>query len=141
MEDLTWQSAIKPSRYLALLLLSLHLGSAIAVYLTNVTWTVKWILFVPIVLSLLYHLLRDVWLRFPYSWREVTLRQDGVSIGLKDSLISAGQLLNTGVVFSYFVILIVKLDGRVFNSARVIFRDALHPESFRELCIYLKYSR
>ncbi len=141
MENLTWQSAIKPSRYLALLLLSLHLGSAIAVYMTNVTWTVKWILFVPIVLSLLYHFLRDAWLRLPHSWREVTLHQDAVSIGLQGSLISTGQLLSTGVVFSNFVILIVKLDGHRFNVARVIFRDALHPESFRELSVYLKYSR
>ena len=141
MENLTWQSAIKPSRYLAGLLLILHLGSAMAVTMTSLAWTVKWILFVLIALSLIYHFLRDVGLRFPHSWREVTLKQDYVSIGLQGSLISEGQLLNTSVVFSYFVILLVKLDGHRFSAARVIFRDALQPKAFRELCVYLKYSR
>ncbi len=141
MENLTWQSAIKSSRYLAGLLLILHLGSAMAVTMTSLAWAVKWILFMLLVLSLLYYLLRDVWLRFPYSWREITLRQDGVSIGLQSSLILAGRMLNTSVVFSYFVILLVRLDGHRFNTARVIFRDALQPEAFRELCVYLKYSR
>lgn len=141
MENLTWQSAIKPSRYLALLLLIFHLGSAMAVTMTNLTWTVKWMLFVMIALSLRYYFLRDVWLRFPYSWHEITLRQDGVSIGLQSRLVTVGQLLNTSVVFSYFVVLLVRLDGHCFNTARVIFRDALHPEAFRELSVCLKYSR
>lgn len=141
MENLTWQSELKPSRYLAGLLLILHLGSAMTVTMSSLAWAVKWILLVLIALSLIYHLLRDVGLRFSHSWREITLKQDGVSIGLQGSLISTGQLLNTSVVFSYFVILLVRLDGHRFNTARVIFRDALHPESFRELCVYLKYSR
>jgi hypothetical protein len=141
MENLTWQSELKPSRYLAGLLLILHLGSAMVVTMTSLAWTVKWILFVLIALSLLNYLLRDVWLRFAHSWREITLRQDNVSIGLQGGLISEGQLRNTSVVFSYFVILLVNLDGHRFNVARVIFRDALQPEAFRELCVYLKYSR
>jgi uncharacterized membrane protein AbrB (regulator of aidB expression) len=141
MENLTWQSAVKPSRYLTGLLLILHLGSAIAVYLTNMVWVVRWMLFALIALSLIYYFLRDVRLHFPHSWREITLRQNGVSIGLQGDSILAGQLLNTSVVFNYFVVLLVKLDGHRFNTARVIFRDALHPESFRELCVYLKYSR
>jgi succinate dehydrogenase hydrophobic anchor subunit len=95
-----------------------------------------------IVLSLIYHLLRDVGLRFPHSWREViTLKQDGVSIGLQGSSILSGKLSNTSVVFAYLVILVVMLDGHLFNTTRVIFRDALHPEAFREMCVYLKYSR
>ena len=140
MENLTWQSAIKPSLNLALLLLVLHFGSAAVLTMTNLAWIVKLILLALIVLSLIYDLLRDVGLRFTHSWREITLKQDGVSIGLQGGLISTGQLLNTSLVFSYFVILIVKLEGRRFNAARVIFRDALNPESFRELCVYLKYS-
>lgn len=111
------------------------------VTMTSLAWTVKWILFVLIALSLLYYLLRDVGLRFTHSWREITLRQDSVSIGLQGSLNSEGQLLNTSVAFSYFVILLVKLEGHRFNTARVIFRDALQPKAFRELCVYLKYSR
>ena len=141
MSSLLWNAEIKPSRLFALLLFVLHLGSALVVYLTNVPWGVKWIVFMLIALSLAYYWIRDVWLHFPHSWREIALRQGVVSIGLRGSLISTGQLLNTSVVLSYFVILLVKLDGRRFNTARVIFRDALHPESFRELCVYLKHSR
>ncbi len=141
MENLTWQSELKPSRYLVGLLLFLHLGSAMAVTMTSLAWTVKWILFVMIALSLLYYLQRDVGLRLTQSWREITLNRDGVFIGLQGNLISKGQLLNTSVVFSYLVILLVKLDGHRFNAARVIFRDALQPKAFRELCVYLKYSR
>lgn len=141
MENLTWQSELKPSRYLVGLLLFLHLGSEMAVTMTSLAWTVKWILFVMIALSLLYYLQRDVGLRLTQSWREIMLNRDGVFIGLQGNLISKGQLLNTSAVFSYLVILLVKLDGHRFNAARVIFRDALQPKAFRELCVYLKHSR
>jgi uncharacterized membrane protein AbrB (regulator of aidB expression) len=141
VENLTWQSAIKPSRNLALLLWVLHVVSAAVLTMTNLAWIAKLILLMLIVASLIYHLLRDVGLRFPNSWREITLRENGVSIGLQGSSILSGKLSNTSVVFAYLVILVVKLEGHRFNTARVIFRDVLQPEAFRELCVYLKYSR
>jgi hypothetical protein len=141
MENLTWQSAIKPSRNLALLLWVLHVGNAAVLTMTNLAWMVKLMVLLLIVASLTYHLLRDVGLRLAHSWREITLKQDGVSIGLQGSSILSGKLSNTSVAFAYCVILVVKLEGHRFNTARVIFRDALQPEAFRELCVYLKYSR
>lgn len=140
MNNLTWQAVIKPSRHFAFLLLALHLGSAIVVYLTNITWAVKLISLALIASSLLFFWTRDIWLRLPNSWREITLRKNDVSIGVQDGSILTGQLANTSVVFSGFVILLVRLDGRRINTSRVIFQDALHPEAFRELCVYLKFA-
>lgn len=141
MEISTWQSEIKPSRNLALFLWVLHFGSAAVLAMTNLTWIVKLVVLLLIVASLIYYLLRDVKLRLPNSWREITLKQDGVFIGLQGSSVLNGKLDNTSVIFAYFVLLVVKLEGHRFNTARVIFRDALQPEAFRELCVYLKYSR
>jgi hypothetical protein len=138
MENLTWQSAIKPSRNFALLLLVLHFGSAAVLTMTSLAWIVKLMALLLIVASLIYHLLRDVGLRFPHSWREITLRQDVVSIGLQGSSVLSGKLSNSSVVFAYCVLLVVKLEGHRFNTTRVIFQDALNPETFRQLCVYLR---
>lgn len=140
MESLIWQAAIKPSRHLALLLLALHLGSAAVVYVTSVSSAVKVLAFLLIALSFSYCWARDVWLRLPNSWHEITLHQKGVSVVVREGSALSGRLDSTSVVFSRFVILLVKLEGRYLSTTRVIFRDALHPEVFRELCVYLKFS-
>ncbi len=140
MESLTWQSAVKPSRYFAVLLLTLHLGSVLVVYLTSIILIAKSVMWLLIASSLCYHMMRDVGLRLPFSWREISLTQNEVTIVTQDGSKLTGLLSDKSVVFGGFVILLVKLEGRYFTVARVIFRDALTPEIFRQLCVYLRLS-
>jgi hypothetical protein len=141
MGGLTWKEVVKPSRYFASLLLTLHLGSVLVAYLSNIHWLVKWALFALIAASLLYYWMRDVSLRLPFSWRGILLNGNDVAVLTQANSKLTGMLSGTSLVFSYFVVLRVKLDGHYFSTSRVVFRDALNLETFRQLCVYLKYSR
>ncbi|NOU01092.1 MAG: hypothetical protein HOO95_05905 [Gallionella sp.] len=116
-------------------------GSATLVYVTNMRWEMKWILLVLMLSNFAYCLPSLVWLRHSHSWREITLNRRDIAVGMGDGSTLTGQLVDCGMVFSHFVILLVRFDGYRFNTARVIFRDALPSEAFRELCVYLKYPR
>lgn len=141
MENIIWHAANKPSRYFTAILLVLHLGGAIVVCLSNILWTAKFIMWFLIALSLIYYVMRDFELGFSSSWREISLNQNNVTIITQDGSKLTGQLSDKSVVLGKFVILLVRLDGCYFTVARVIFRDALNPEMFRQLCVCLRFNR
>lgn len=141
MESLTWKEVVKPSRYFASLLLTLHLGSVLVAYLSNIPSLVKWALFALTATSLFYYWMRDVSLRLPFSWREISLNGQDVTVLTQANSKLTGMLSGSSLVFSYFVVLQVKLGDHYFSTSRVIFRDALNLETFRQLCVCLKYSR
>lgn len=141
MEKLGWKGEIKPSRYFALLLLALHVTCALVLNVTNIQMTFSLMIFLLISVSLSYYWVRDIRLGFPDSWREIVLNKNGITVVVRDGSSLAGQLENKITVFSCFVILPVKLDGRYLTAYRVIFRDSLHSEDFRQLCVYLRFAR
>jgi hypothetical protein len=132
--------AIKPSPIFAVLLLFMHTTAAIAVYLTAIPLQAMLALNLLVALSLIYHLARDVLLRLPNSWREVTLVSGGVSVVTRDGSSFLGQVENKTTVSPYVVVLCVRLKGRRQVITRVIFPDALDAGAFRELCVQLKFS-
>lgn len=141
MKNLLWHAAIKPSRYFTGVLLALHLGGATVVYLTSIWWVAKFIMWLLIVVSLIYYVMRDVALRFPSSWREISLNQNDVTIITQNDSKLTGLLSDKSMVSGKFVILRMRLEGRYFTVARVIFRDALNPGMFRQLCVCLRFNR
>lgn len=141
MEKLGWKGEIKSSRYFAFLLLTLYVACALVLNVTNIQMTISLMIFLLISVSLSYYWVRDIWLGFPDSWREIVLNKNGILVIVRDGSSFAGQLENKITVFSYFIILAVKLDGRYLTAYRVIFRDSLHPEAFRQLCVYLRFAR
>ena len=132
--------AIKPSPIFAVLLLFMHTTAAIAVYLTAIPLQAMLALILLVASSLTYHLARDVLLRLPNSWREVTLVQGGVSVVAQDGSGFLGQIENRTTVSPYVIVLRVRLEGRRQAVTRVIFPDALDAGAFRELCVQLKFS-
>jgi hypothetical protein len=141
MENIGWKGVIQPSRHFALLLLILHATCALVLYVTDIRLAISLMIFLLISVSLSYYWARDIWLDFPDSWREIVLNKNGVSVVVRDGSSLAGRLENKITVFSCFVILSVKFDGRYRTAYRVIARDALNPEIFRQLCVYLKFAR
>jgi hypothetical protein len=132
--------AVNPSPIFALLLLSMRTTAATVVYLTAIPLPVTLALLVLIVLSLIYHLSRDVLLLFPNSWCEVALVPGGLSVVTRDGAGFLGHLENKTIVSPYFIVLRVRLEGRRLPVTRVIFPDALGAGGFRELCVQLKFS-
>ena len=140
MTSLIGKVEINPSRLYAILLFALHLGSALVVYLTNIPWIVKWVLFVLIASSLAYFWIRDVKLRLPFSWREIFLTGNDLIITTHDGSQVTGLVLDYSVVFSYFIILRLRDESRYIEPCRIFFKDAVSPERFRQLCVQLRFS-
>lgn len=134
------RNSVKPSPRLAALLVLLHLATAGVVYVAAIPLTVALLTLILIVLSLSYHLARDVLLLLPHSWREIFLDDQGVTIVARDGCRLTGQIANQTVVSPLFILMCVKTDGHFRTVSRVIFPDALSVGAFRELCVYLKFA-
>lgn len=130
----------KPSQSFAALLLFTHSVVAAVVYLTAIPLPARLALFLLITLSLFYHLVRDVLLLHPNSWRELILLEPGESVLSRNGSGLIVQRADRAIVSPYFVVLRINLGGHHQSASRVIFPDALAPGAFRELCVFLKYS-
>jgi hypothetical protein len=134
------QYSVKPSlRYAVLLLLS-HVIVTIAVCVTAMPWPVMLVMALQIFMSLIYYLARDVLLLLPYSWREISLERDRLTIVVRYGFGFLGQVDYKTVVSPYLVVLLVWLEGHRRMVSRVIFPDAMSACSFRELCVRLKFA-
>lgn len=132
--------AVKYSPRFAMLLLLLHMVAATVVYATDMPLQARLLMLLLIFLSLVYHLARDTFLLLPYSWREISLEQGGVSVVTRDGTKLLGRLANDSTVSPCFILLRVKQEGRYLPVSRIIFPDALEAGAFREFCVRLKFS-
>jgi hypothetical protein len=132
--------AIKFSLRFAMTLLLLHMIAAMLVYLAAMATEAKMAMLLPVLLSLVYYLARDVFLLLPDSWHEISLGQDGVAVVTRRGSRFLGQVANETTVSPYFVVLCVRLEGHQLPDSRVIFPDALGEGAFREICVRLKFA-
>lgn len=132
--------AINPSVRFATLLLLAHILAASVVYMTAMPWTARLALFLPIALSLPYHLARDALLISPDSWREISLEQSGLSVIARDGSRLTGRIAGKTLVSPYFILLRIRPEGRYRAVSRVIFPDAMDRDAFRELRVHLKFA-
>ncbi len=130
--------AVKPSRRFIMLLLLLHMITAVVVYVTDVPPIIRLTMLLLILLSLLCHLARDVLLLLPGSWCDIAFDQSSVSVVSRDGSSILGQVANKTVVSPYFVVLRIRSDSHWLPVFRVIFPDALGAGEFRELCVRLR---
>lgn len=133
--------AIKPSSRLAMLLLLSHATAAIVVYLTVLPLGAMLAMLMLILPSLFYYLARDVLLRFPDSWREISFDQGSVSVVTRNGLGLSGRVTGKTTVSPYFAVLRIRLEGYRLPIFRTIFPDALAAGEFRELCVHLKFAQ
>ena len=131
---------IKFSRRFCLLLLLMHIIAAVAVQATALSLVVRLALLLLILLSLIYYLLRDVFLLLPDSWCQISFDQGETELLTRDGTKIPAQLANGITVTAYFVVLRCKLPGHHLPVSRVIFPDALNPGVFREFCVRLKFA-
>ena len=132
--------AINVSSKLALALLIIHTTSAILICLTFMPLPAKAILLLLVISNFAYHFIRDVILLLPDSWRKIVVVPDGIFITTQDGSRIYGRVANKTTVSPYFVVLMMKFEGRYFTDSRVIFPDAMSNDEFRELCVFLKFS-
>ncbi len=131
---------IKPSVRFATVLLLSHAMAASVVYMTALPWTARLVLFLPIALSLPYHLARDALLISPDSWREISLNPSGLSVIARDGSKLSGRIAGKSLVSPYLVLLRIRPEGRYRTISRIIFPDAMDRDAFRELRVRLKFA-
>ena len=133
---------IKYSWRFCLLLLLAHTLAAVAIQATVLPLAARLALLVLIFLSLIYYLMRDVFLLLPDSWCQVLFEVEKGEIELvtRDGVKVSAQLAYGIIVTAYFVVLRCKLPGHVLPRSRVIFPDALNPGVFRDFCVRLKFA-
>ena len=132
---------IKPSRYLALLLLALHSLALYSVWFTNLPVLLQSGLSLLVLLSLLYYLNQYVLLLGRQAWRTFSLGKLRVTVIARDGEELAGNVLSQTVVTPYFVLLRISLEGRRVPVSRVICCDALQADAFRDLRVRLRFAQ
>lgn len=124
----------------ATMLLILHMIAALLVYLTAISPEARVVMLLLVLLSLTYYLARDAFLLLPDSWHEISLDQGDVVIVNRRGSRLIGRILNKTAVSPYFIVLCIKFEGFNLLHSRVIFPDALNADTFREICVRLKYA-
>ena len=133
--------AIHPSPRLLVLLLSSHLIAALAVYISAMPPLVRLALLLPVLASMVFHLIRDAFLMLPVSWSSLSVGEGGAAtIVARDGSVLTGQVADGSVVTPLFAVLRIRPEGKRRSVARVIFPDALGSDAFRELCVRLRYA-
>lgn len=130
--------AIHPSpRFVFLLLFSHSLAAAVASSIV-LSFPIKVVISLLVLVSLFWHLARDALLLLPNSWCELSLNQGELSIVRRDATVLVGKVSGGSVVCPYFVLLHIRQEGKRWSLSRVIFPDALERDVFRDLCVRLR---
>jgi len=130
--------AIKFSLRFAMLLLLLHFMAAILVYMAVMALEIRMAMLMLIMLSLIYYLMRDVYLLLPDSWHVISFDQGNVAVVTRNGSNFVGRIANQTTVSQHLVVLCIQREGHRLQDCRVIFPDALGSGLFREICVLLK---
>jgi hypothetical protein len=130
---------LQPSRILAAVLGAAHLAAlASLVPLAFPAWA-KAALALVILFSLRHHLRCDALLSGPSSGMALALEGAQAMLSLRGGKTLTGSLSRDSVVTPFLVVLIIVPRGVRLARSVVILPDNLGAESFRQLCVRLKW--
>lgn len=128
------------SRWLALVLVIGHISAALCVLNVPLPAWLKISLYAVLTASLAHSLTRDVWRKRGNSIVELHCNRDGGAIiTMRNGVESAARVLGSSFVTAYLTIVLLKLDSEWRVRAVVILPDAVQPERFRQLRVWLKW--
>ena len=133
--------ALKPSRQLSAWLLFGHIAAAVCVFIVAMPLWLQALLATALLLNLIYTLTYQAWRRWPSSIVGLQFeRDDGVAlVEYRNGAVRAARVLGSSFVAPYLTIILLKPDQRWLTSAVVILPDAVEPELFRQLRVWLKW--
>ena len=100
----------------------------------------KWIVFILVCSSLVFHMLRDIFKLLPSSWEAVSFDMEGLTVVTHGQDGFSGSVAKSTFVSQYFVVMCVVPDRLRWQVCRVIFPDAMERDLYRRLCVRLRYS-
>lgn len=132
--------ALKPSRYLAIALILGHLAAIGCVAIVPLALWLKIALVSILVASLMHVLTREAWRIRSSSIVELQCeREGGVLIKLRSGKELEARVLGSSFVAAYLTIVLIKPHASRRVRAVVLLPDALEPELFRQLRVWLKW--
>ena len=131
---------LKASRYLATGLILGHLAAAGCVVLVPLPLWLKLLLSAILAASLIQCLVREAWRMGSSSIVELQCeREGGALIKTRSGKEWEGRVLGSSFVATYLTIVVLKPNASRRVRAVVILPDALEPELFRQLRVWLKW--
>lgn len=129
-----------PSRRLAALLMAGHACAALCVVIVPLPVWLKVTLVLAVLLSLAYALLLHGWRRL--AWSVVHLqgdREGGLRVRYRDGREIDAHVLPSSTVAPFLTVVVFRAASRRLIQAAVIMPDAVTPELFRQLRVWLKW--
>ncbi len=130
----------KPSRYLAALLIMVHLVAMISLFPLVLPVWAKAMLVLLLAANLAYLLARDYLLGMPSSCIALAVGKPGVEIHTRSGELMPGRVVQGSLVTPAITVVNVLPQGAHFARSAVILPDGLDTESFRQLRVWLKWS-
>ncbi|MDP1681654.1 MAG: hypothetical protein Q8L39_07750 [Burkholderiales bacterium] len=132
--------SLKSSRQLAAGLALEHLAAAGCVAIVPLPFWLKILLSVILAASLIQSLTREAWRMWPSSIVELQCeREGGVLIKTRSGKEFEVRVLGSSFVTSYLTIVLLKPNASRRVRTVLILPDALEPELFRQLRVWLKW--
>ncbi len=132
--------SLKSSRQLAAGLVLGHLAAVGCVAIVPLPLWLKILLSVILVANLIQSLTREAWRMWPSSIVELQCeREGGALIKTRNGKAWEARVLGSSFVASYLTIVLLKPNTSRRARAVVILPDALEPELFRQLRVWLKW--
>lgn len=132
--------ALAPSRRLSAWLLAGHAAAAVCVYIVTIPLWLKGLLALMLLFNLTYTVTHQAWRRWPSSIVALQFERDGgVIMECRNGGVHEAQILGSSFVSPYLTIVLLKPIARWRTRAVVILPDAVAPELFRQLRVWLKW--
>lgn len=135
----------KPSKLLCALIIGASLGASCILLLVDLTWLVKLISVLTILIVAVYYVLFRALLLLPFSYLVLDVDvKNQLKLIRKDGKILKAGVLADSVVTPYLTILHFSCEsatflGRLFGQHLIILPDALDAESYRQLRVWLRW--
>jgi toxin CptA len=130
-----------PSMQLAVALVAVHLGAAALLWIVPLALPAQALLTLALAASLAYLLARDALLRAPRSIVALEIRDEAVSLQVRNGEWMEGEVLGSSYVSPLLTVVNFRPRERWRVRHLILVPDNAHPDDFRRLRIWLRWKR
>jgi len=135
------QFDLKPSRYLAAILVLALSGILALLWILSPPWWVIWPTTAALLGSAFYYLRHDAFLLMQSSYVQLQLEAEQITVTARNGQSWTGHVLHDSFITPSLTLLNILPQGAHFSRSVIILPDSLDPDSFRELRVWMKWNR
>lgn len=138
---LSQQFYLRPSQYLAGVLIAALNAAVVLLLSMSLPWWAKLAAIAALLISAVYYLRHDAYLSMQSSNVRLQMEAGQVTITRRNGHSWSGLVLHDSFIMPQMVILNVLPEGAYFSRSVIILPDSLDKDSFRQLRVLMKWSR